>query len=30
MPFKADHALQLLTRAQDLGRLGHAYLITGP
>ncbi len=30
MPFKTDHALTLLTRAQKLGRLGHAYLITGP
>ena len=30
MPFKADHALQLLARARDHGRLGHAYLITGP
>ncbi|MFO1485573.1 MAG: hypothetical protein U1F71_19580 [Verrucomicrobiaceae bacterium] len=30
MPFKADHALQLLSRARDNGRLGHAYLITGP
>jgi DNA polymerase-3 subunit delta' len=30
MPYKADHAFDLLTRARDLGRLGHAYLITGP
>jgi DNA polymerase-3 subunit delta' len=30
MPYKPDHALNLLKRAQDLGRLGHAYLITGP
>lgn len=30
MPFKVDHALSLLTRAQSLGRLGHAYMITGP
>jgi len=30
MPFKSDHALQLLGRARDNGRLGHAYLITGP
>jgi len=30
MPFKSDHALSLLTRARDNGRLGHAYLITGP
>ncbi|MEQ1751389.1 MAG: hypothetical protein ABL974_18340 [Prosthecobacter sp.] len=30
MPFKTDHALTLLTRAQKLGRLGHAYMITGP
>jgi len=30
MPFKADHALALLTRAQKLGRLAHAYMITGP
>lgn len=30
MPFKPDHALSLITRAQKLGRLAHAYLITGP
>lgn len=30
MPFQFDHALQLLARARDNGRLGHAYLITGP
>ena len=30
MPFKSDHALELLARARDNGRLGHAYLITGP
>jgi DNA polymerase-3 subunit delta' len=30
MPFKTDHALSLLKRAQQLGRLGHAYMITGP
>jgi DNA polymerase-3 subunit delta' len=30
MPFKTDHALFLLNRAQQLGRLGHAYMITGP
>jgi DNA polymerase-3 subunit delta' len=30
MPFKTDHALSLLSRAQQLGRLGHAYMITGP
>lgn len=30
MPFKTDHALSLITRAQKLGRLAHAYLITGP
>jgi DNA polymerase-3 subunit delta' len=30
MPFKADHALELLQRAQSLGRLAHAYLLTGP
>ena len=30
MPYKADHALSLLTRAQQLGRLAHAYLISGP
>ena len=30
MPFPADHALNLLTRARDNGRLGHAYLISGP
>jgi DNA polymerase-3 subunit delta' len=30
MPFKTDHALSLLNRAQQLGRMGHAYMITGP
>lgn len=30
MPFKSDHALKLLARAHEQGRLGHAYLITGP
>ncbi len=30
MPFKSDHALKLLARANENGRLGHAYLITGP
>lgn len=30
MPFKPDHALSLIQRAAALGRLGHAYLITGP
>ncbi|MBK8093853.1 MAG: hypothetical protein IPK32_18220 [Verrucomicrobiaceae bacterium] len=30
MPFKAEHALSLLARARDNGRLGHAYLISGP
>lgn len=30
MPFKADRALQLVDRARQHGRLGHAYLITGP
>jgi DNA polymerase-3 subunit delta' len=30
MPFKPEHALSLITRAQKLGRLAHAYLITGP
>lgn len=30
MPFKADRALQLIDRARKGGRLGHAYLITGP
>lgn len=30
MPFKPNHALSLITRAQKLGRLAHAYLITGP
>lgn len=30
MPFKTDHALSLLNRAHQLGRLGHAYMITGP
>ncbi len=30
MPFKSDHALKLLARSHEQGRLGHAYLITGP
>lgn len=30
MPFKSEHALELIARARDNGRLGHAYLITGP
>lgn len=30
MPYKPDQALNLLKRAQDLGRLGHAYLVSGP
>jgi len=30
MAFKADKALQFLTRAIERERLGHAYLITGP
>lgn len=30
MPFKADHGLELMRRALRLGRLAHAYLITGP
>lgn len=30
MPYKADHALSLLTRAQQLGRMAHGYLISGP
>lgn len=30
MSFKAAHALQLLDRARERGRLGHAYLICGP
>lgn len=30
MPYKADHALSLLSRAQKLGRMAHAYLISGP
>lgn len=30
MSFKADHALQLIDRARERGRLGHAYLICGP
>lgn len=30
MPFKPERALDLLARAHQLGRLGHAYLITGP
>ncbi|HEY2574510.1 MAG TPA: hypothetical protein VGH65_10580, partial [Verrucomicrobiaceae bacterium] len=30
MSFHAEPALQLLDRARQLGRLGHAYLICGP
>lgn len=30
MPYKPDQALKLLKRAQELCRLGHAYLISGP
>jgi DNA polymerase-3 subunit delta' len=30
MPFSAQHAIDLVRKAHDLGRLGHAYLITGP
>lgn len=30
MAFKSDKALELLARAKERGRLGHAYLITGP
>jgi DNA polymerase-3 subunit delta' len=30
MPFKSAHALSLLQRALERGRLGHAYLISGP
>lgn len=30
MSFQAAHALQLLDRARERGRLGHAYLICGP
>jgi DNA polymerase-3 subunit delta' len=30
MPFRAERALQLLSNACEQGRLGHAYLITGP
>jgi DNA polymerase-3 subunit delta' len=30
MPFKPENALALLDRANQQGRLGHAYLITGP
>lgn len=30
MAFKSAHALSLLQRARERGRLGHAYLITGP
>lgn len=29
MPFKAETALAMLSRAQNLGRLAHAYMITG-
>ncbi|MFZ4765946.1 MAG: hypothetical protein ACOYMN_13430 [Roseimicrobium sp.] len=30
MPFKSVHALSLLQRARERGRLAHAYLLTGP
>lgn len=30
MSFKAAHALELLDRARESGRLGHAYLVCGP
>lgn len=30
MPFNAQHAIDLVRKAHSLGRLGHAYLITGP
>ena len=30
MPYKKDKALELMGQARKLGRLGHAYLITGP
>lgn len=30
MAFKAETALQFMDRARERGRLGHAYLITGP
>lgn len=30
MPFKPENALALLDRAHQQGRLGHAYLVTGP
>jgi DNA polymerase-3 subunit delta' len=30
MPFSSEHALSLIERAQSLGRLGHAYLVSGP
>ena len=30
MAFKADTALQFVKRAQERGRLGHAYMIVGP
>lgn len=30
MPFKPENALALLDRARRQGRLGHAYLVTGP
>ncbi len=30
MPFRADKALQLVKKAVDASRLGHAYLVTGP
>jgi DNA polymerase-3 subunit delta' len=30
MAFKSAHALSLVQRARERGRLGHAYLVTGP
>jgi DNA polymerase III subunit delta' len=30
MSFKAAHALRLLDRARERGRLGHAYMVVGP
>jgi DNA polymerase III subunit delta' len=30
MPFRAERAIGLIRQSQQLGRLGHAYLITGP
>lgn len=30
MPYRADHAIALMKQARSMGRLGHAYMVTGP